>query len=175
MAESQRRGKRGERDNSKIHAYSYSTIAVGGTFLAQKKAAVKKTTQKKATAVKTVRKRAVKKAAEPNWLTAVRAAQEKKAQDIRVLDLTGISSFTDFFVICTGTSAKQNQAISDEVALQMKKHGERPLSVEGYKPGDWILTDFGDMIVHAQTAKARAYYDLERLWREGKPLEIPAA
>jgi ribosome-associated protein len=120
-----------------------------------------------------VKKPAVKKAADPTWLTAVRAAEEKKAIDIRVLDLTGISSFTDFFVICTGSSSKQNQAISDEVAFQMKKSGELPLSVEGYRTAEWILTDYGDLVVHSLTPKARAYYDLERLWRDGKTVEIP--
>jgi ribosome-associated protein len=121
-----------------------------------------------------VKKPAVKKAADPTWLTAVRAAEEKKAIDIKVLDLTGISSFTDFFVICTGSSAKQNQAISDEVAMRMKKRGELPLSVEGYSTAEWILTDYGDLVIHTLTPKARAYYDLERLWREGKVLAIPA-
>ena len=91
-----------------------------------------------------------------------------------MLDLTGVSSFTDFFVICTGSSAKQNQAISDEVAIRMKKRGELPLSVEGYGQAEWILTDYGDLVVHALTPKSRAYYDLERLWRDGKPVEIPA-
>jgi ribosome-associated protein len=120
-----------------------------------------------------VKKPAAKKTEDPTWLTAVRAAEEKKAQDIKVLDLTGISSFTDFFVICTGSSAKQNQAISDEVAIRLKKRGERPLSVEGYNQADWVLSDYGDLVVHALTPKARGYYDLERLWREGKPVEIP--
>ncbi len=123
---------------------------------------------------KAVKKAAVKKAADPTWLTAVRAAEEKKAIDIKVLDLTGISSFTDFFVICTGSSSKQNQAISDEVATRMKKGGELPLSVEGYSTAEWILTDYGDLVVHSLTPKARAYYDLERLWRDGKAVEIPA-
>jgi ribosome-associated protein len=121
-----------------------------------------------------VKKPAVKKAADPTWLTAVRAAEEKKALDIKVLDLTGVSSFTDFFVICTGSGSKQNQAISDEVAMRMKKRGELPLSVEGYSTAEWILTDYGDLVVHTFTPKARTYYDLERLWREGKPVEIPA-
>jgi ribosome-associated protein len=112
--------------------------------------------------------------AAPTWLTAVRAAEEKKALDIKVLDLTGISSFTDFFVICTGSSTKQNQAISDEVAMRMKKIGELPLSVEGYSTAEWILTDYGDVVIHTLTPKARAYYDLERLWRDGKTVEIPA-
>ena len=119
------------------------------------------------------KKQAVKPPEDPTWLTAVRAAEEKKALDIKVLDLTGVSSFTDFFVICTGSSAKQNQAISDEVAMRMKKRGELPLSVEGYNQAEWVLTDYGDVVVHALTPKARTYYDLERLWREGKPVEIP--
>jgi ribosome-associated protein len=123
---------------------------------------------------KSAKKPVVKKAADPTWLTAVRAAEEKKAIDIKVLDLTGVSSFTDFFVICTGSSAKQNQAISDEVAMRMKKRGELPLSVEGYSTAEWILTDYGDVVIHTLTPKARAYYDLERLWREGKPVGIPA-
>lgn len=121
-----------------------------------------------------VKKRAAKKPEEPTWLTAVRAAEEKKALDIKVLDLTGVSSFTDHFVICTGASAKQNQAISDEVAMRLKKRGELPLSVEGYNQAEWVLTDYGDLVVHSLTPKARAYYDLERLWREGKPVQIPA-
>jgi ribosome-associated protein len=91
-----------------------------------------------------------------------------------VLDPSGVSSFTDFFVICTGSSSKQNQAISDEVAFRMKKRGELPLSVEGYGQAEWVLTDYGDVVIHSLTPKARAYYDLERLWREGKPVEIPA-
>lgn len=137
--------------------------------IAVKKAAVKKAPAKNATP----KKAAAKKAADPTWLTAVRAAEEKKALDIKVLDLTGVSSFTDFFVICTGSSTKQNQAISDEVAFRMKKRGELPLSVEGFNQGEWILTDYGDVVIHSLTPKARAYYDLERLWREGKPVEIP--
>lgn len=120
-----------------------------------------------------MKKPAVRKLVDPTWLTAVRAAEEKKAQDIKVLDLSGVSSFTDFFVICTGSSSKQNQAISDEVAFRMKKRGEMPISVEGYKQAEWVLTDYGDVVIHSLTPKARAYYDLERLWREGKSVEIP--
>jgi ribosome-associated protein len=111
---------------------------------------------------------------DPGWLIAVRAAQEKKATDITVLDLTGITSFTDYFVICTGASSRQNQAIADEIGLQLKKAGDRPISVEGYEQGEWILSDYGDFLVHVFTAKSREYYSLERLWREAKSLPIPA-
>lgn len=111
---------------------------------------------------------------QPGWLTAVRAAQDKKAIDITVLDLTGITSFTDYFVICSGTSSRQNQAIADEIRLQLKQQGETANSVEGYEQGEWILSDYGDFLVHVFTAKAREYYSLERLWREAKVVPIPA-
>lgn len=110
-----------------------------------------------------------------SWLVAVRAAESKKATDIRVLDLTGITSFTDYFVICTGANQRQIQAIGDEVNLQMKRQaGELPLSVEGYTQAEWLLADYGDLLVHVFSPKARQYYDLERLWRSAKTVEIPA-
>ena len=103
----------------------------------------------------------------------MRAAQEKQAKDIRVLDLTGITSFTDHFVICTGANTRQNQAITDEIAQQLKRHGQRPSSVEGYEQGEWILSDYGDFLVHVFSAKAREYYSLERLWRDAKDVPLP--
>jgi ribosome-associated protein len=112
----------------------------------------------------------------PTWLVAVRAAESKKATDIKVLDLTGITSFADYFVICTGSNQRQIQAISDEVGLQLKQRAsELPLSLEGYNQAEWILADYGDLLVHIFSPKAREYYDLERLWRSAKLLEIPAA
>jgi len=93
-----------------------------------------------------------------------------------VLDLTGITSFADFFVICTGANQRQIQAISDEVNLQVKHQaGELPISVEGYSQAEWVLADFGDLLVHIFSSKAREYYGLERLWRGAKKVEIPAA
>ncbi len=77
-------------------------------------------------------------------------------------------------MICTGASSRQAQAITDEVALQLKERGERPSSVEGYDQGEWILSDYGDFLVHVFTAKAREYYSLERLWREAKRHDVPA-
>ena len=111
----------------------------------------------------------------PAWEIAVRAAQEKQAKDIRVLDLTGITSFTDYFVICTGLNTRQCQAISDEIGLQLKRQrGELPTGVEGYEQGEWILADYGDFLVHVFSPKAREYYALERLWRDAKDLPVPA-
>jgi len=105
----------------------------------------------------------------------VRAAESKKATDIRILDLTGITSFADFFVICSGGNQRQVQAISDEVGLQLKQQaGELPISVEGYNQAEWVLADYGDLLVHVFSLKAREYYGLERLWRSAKTVEIPA-
>ena len=86
-----------------------------------------------------------------------------------------MTSFADYFVICTGNNSKQVQAIADEVGMQLKKLGEHPISVEGYAQAEWILADYGDMLVHIFSTKAREYYGLERLWRAAKTVQIPAA
>ena len=113
-------------------------------------------------------------AAVPTWTIAVRAAESKQATDIKVLDLTGITTFADYFVICTGSNQRQIQAIADEVGLRIKHEaGELPMSVEGYEQGEWVLADYGDLLVHVFSAKARVFYDLERLWRNATPVEIP--
>jgi ribosome-associated protein len=112
--------------------------------------------------------------ATPSWLLAVRAAESKKATDIRVLDLTGITTFADYFVICTGSNQRQVQAISDDIGLQLKHQtGELPISVEGYNQAEWVLADYGDLLIHVFSPKSRAYFDLERLWRSAKTVEIP--
>lgn len=102
---------------------------------------------------------------------AVRAAESKKAEDIKVLDLRGITSFADYFIICTGTNPRQIQTIADEIETRLKEYGERPVNVEGYTNAEWVLVDYGDFIVHIFTEQSRSYYDLERLWRDAKPLE----
>ncbi len=105
-------------------------------------------------------------------LIAARAADSKKATDLSLLDLRGISSFTDFFVICSGANARQIQAIADEVHGQLKQSGRLPIGVEGYDKAEWVLADYGDFIVHIFSPAARSFYELERLWRAAKP--VPA-
>jgi len=105
---------------------------------------------------------------------ALHAAAEKKAIDPTVLDLREIASFTDFFFITSGTNERQVQAISDEVYETLKKAGSTAARVEGYKTAEWILLDYGDFVVHVFEQKARNFYDLERLWRESKRVELPA-
>ena len=103
---------------------------------------------------------------------ALNAAWEKKALDLTVLDLGEIASFTDFFVIATGTNKRQVQAISDEIVDQLKRAGTRAARVEGYQTAEWILVDYGDFVVHVFEDKARRFYDLERLWREANRIDV---
>jgi ribosome-associated protein len=103
---------------------------------------------------------------------ALSAAAEKKALDLTVLDLRGIASFTDFFVITTGTNRRQCQAISDGVVEQLKRSGTRAARVEGFQTAEWILVDYGDFVVHVFDEKARRFYDLERLWREARRIDV---
>jgi len=108
-------------------------------------------------------------------LTALQAASDKKALEPVVLDLRQIASFTDYFVITSGANERQVQAISDEVFERLKKAGVAAARVEGYKNAEWILLDYGDFIVHVFADKARKFYDLERLWRESRQVELPPA
>jgi ribosome-associated protein len=103
---------------------------------------------------------------------ALHAAADKKAIDLTVLDLRGIASFTDFFVIASGTNRRQVQAVSDEVVEQLKRRGTRAARVEGYQTAEWILVDYGDFVFHVFDEKARRFYDLERLWRAAVRIDI---
>ena len=106
-------------------------------------------------------------------LLALHGADEKKAVDIVVLDLREIASFTDYFVITSGNNERQVQAIADGIVEILKKTGTSAARVEGYKKAEWILLDYGDFVVHVFEEKARRFYDLERLWRESKRVELP--
>jgi len=106
------------------------------------------------------------------WM-ALASAAEKKAIDTVVLDLREIASFTDYFIIASGANERQVQAISDEVVETLKKSGSPVVRVEGYKTAEWILLDYGDFVMHIFGDKARKFYDLERLWRESKRVELP--
>ena len=107
-------------------------------------------------------------------LAALHAASDKKALDLVVIDLRAIATFTDYFVITSGANQRQVQAIADEVVDKLKKGGTPAARVEGYRTAEWILVDYGDFIVHVFEDKSRRFYDLERLWREGQRVELPA-
>jgi ribosome-associated protein len=108
-------------------------------------------------------------------LLVLHAAGEKKAHDLVVLDLREVASFTDYFVIASGTNVRQVQAIADEVQEQLRKRlGVKPARVEGYNTAEWVLLDYGDFILHVFEEKSRRFYDLERLWRDAARVPVPA-
>jgi ribosome-associated protein len=104
---------------------------------------------------------------------AIHAAGERKALDIVVLDLREVASFTDFFVIASGTNVRQVQAIADAVEEHLRKELRvKPARVEGYNSAEWVLLDYGDFILHVFEEKSRRFYDLERLWRDASRLNV---
>ena len=105
-------------------------------------------------------------------LLCLRAAIEKKAQAPVLLELKGISSFTDYFLLCSGKSDRQVQAISKAIEETLKKRGIRPLGQEGTLGGKWILMDFEDVVVHIFLEPVRKFYDLEGLWMEAPRIDL---
>jgi ribosome-associated protein len=103
---------------------------------------------------------------------AVRAALDKKASDVVILDLRSTPAFTDFFVLCSGQSTRQVKAIVDAVEETLRAAKIRPAHVEGYDRAEWILMDYFTFIVHVFTPQTRAFYSLERLWGDAKRIEV---
>ena len=105
--------------------------------------------------------------------TAVRAALDKKAEDVVVLDLRNAGGFTDYFVICTGANARQINAISDSVRETLKRDlAERPALAEGVEKSEWILLDYFNFVVHVFSRDCRSFYGLERLWGNAERIEV---
>lgn len=105
-------------------------------------------------------------------LTCANAAQEKKARDILLMDLQGISLIADYFLVCTGGSTIQVQAIAENIDEKLSQQGQPPLRIEGLKEGRWVLMDFGGVVVHVFQQEERLYYNLERLWGDAKTIAI---
>jgi ribosome-associated protein len=103
----------------------------------------------------------------------VQASANKKAENIKVLDLKNLSSFTEYFVICSGTSDRQVQAIADSIIIELKEEGFLPVAVEGYREGRWVIVDYGDMVAHIFHDALREFYDLENLWNHARKVPIP--
>ncbi|HZP33212.1 MAG TPA: ribosome silencing factor [Candidatus Acidoferrales bacterium] len=108
----------------------------------------------------------------PELLSAIEAAQNKKAGAITLLDLTGLGAFTDYFLLCSGYSTPQVQAISEAVEEALKARGLRPQHREGRSGAEWLLLDYGFLIVHILSERLRAFYDLERLWRMARRIDF---
>ncbi|HQR40019.1 MAG TPA: ribosome silencing factor [Blastocatellia bacterium] len=107
-------------------------------------------------------------------MLAAHGAADRKALDIVAIDIRAIASFAEYFLICSGTSTRQVQAIADEVIDRLRTELDiRPVNNEGYEAGNWILLDYGDLIVHVFTEESRQFYQLERLWRDAERVALP--
>jgi ribosome-associated protein len=103
---------------------------------------------------------------------AVKAAAENRGQDIMVLDLTGVTSLFDFFVLITGSSRRQLSAIADEIERGLKLIGEKKLSISGVEEGRWVVMDYGSIVIHLFDEETRGFYNLENLWADGKLVDV---
>lgn len=114
----------------------------------------------------------VEKNAKEMVKTAVAALQDKKGEDIRVIDISGVTVIADYFIIASGSNPNQVQALVDNVEEQMYKAGYDDPRVEGYNTASWVLLDYNDVIVHVFSQDDRLFYDLERIWRDGKEIDV---
>lgn len=105
---------------------------------------------------------------------ACKAIDDKKGQDIKIIDIHNVSVIADYFVIASGTNSNQVQAIVDNVEEQLGRAGFEAKQIDGNRNSSWILMDYGDVIVHVFDEENRLFYDLERIWRDGKVLEMDA-
>ena len=114
----------------------------------------------------------VKEEIAPSFDLYIKAVLGKKAEDIVALDLRGLTSLADVFIICTGRSNRQVTAIAEFIERYLKKTGIKPLSVEGKTEGQWVLLDYGDIVIHVFYDTVRKFYDLEGLWSDAKRMKI---
>lgn len=103
---------------------------------------------------------------------AILALEDKKAEDIRVIDISEVSVLADYFIIADGNNRNQVQAMIDNVEETLGKEGYQPKQIEGYQNANWVLMDYTDIIVHVFDKENRLFYDLERIWRDGKTVSL---
>ena len=108
-------------------------------------------------------------------ILAAKALDSKKGEEVKIMEVTDLTSLADYFVICTGSSNTQINALCDAVEEKLEEGaGEKPLHREGHRGGIWVLLDYGCVVVHVFNSEAREFYGLERLWSDGKPLDVAA-
>jgi ribosome-associated protein len=105
-------------------------------------------------------------------MAIARAGLDKKAEDVTVLDVRGLTSYADYFVVMTADSDRQAAAIADHVEQTMKNAGVSKVSAEGYESGRWILIDYGDVVAHVMSRESRGFYDLEGLWADARRFQV---
>ena len=103
---------------------------------------------------------------------AVAALEDRKAVDVKVINIENISTLADYFIIASGTNRNQVQAMSEAVEEELQKHDIHPKNIEGYQTANWILMDYGDIVLHIFDEENRLFYDIERIWKDGSPAEL---
>ncbi len=105
-------------------------------------------------------------------ILAAQALDSKKGEELKVLEVTELTTLADYFVLCTGGSSTQISALCDAVEEKLEQAGERPLRREGHRGGTWVLLDYGCVVVHVFNGEARSFYSLDHLWSDGKPMDL---
>ncbi len=105
---------------------------------------------------------------------ALKALEDKKALDVRILDISHVTVLADYFLIASGSNRNQVQAMVDQVEEELRKTGYTPRQIEGYQTANWVLLDYGDIIIHVFDEENRLFYDLERIWRDGTAMDPEA-
>ena len=103
---------------------------------------------------------------------AVAALEDRKAVDVKVINIENISTLADYFIIASGTNRNQVQAMSEAVEEELQKQDIHPKNIEGYQTANWILMDYGDIVLHIFDDENRLFYDIERIWKDGSPAEL---
>lgn len=106
--------------------------------------------------------------------TIINALDDKKAENIQIIDISEISTVADYFIITNGTNRSQIQALSDNVQEKLAAKGIHPKNIEGYNTANWILLDYSDILIHIFDKESRGFYDLERIWRDAQCVDIDA-
>ncbi len=104
----------------------------------------------------------------------VNAIEDKKGEEVRVIDISKVSVIGDFFIIASGNNRSQIQAIADDISEKLGRAGLEQKNIEGYQNANWVLIDFGDIIVHLFDQENRSFYDLDRIWRDGDTVDVAA-
>lgn len=103
---------------------------------------------------------------------AIQALEDKKAEDLKLIDISEVSVIADYFLIASGSNRSQIQALTDQVEETLGRNGHAVKQIEGYATANWVLMDFGDIIVHIFDRENRLFYDLERIWKDGKEIDL---
>jgi ribosome-associated protein len=146
----------------------------GKRWAPKRKVAAAKTALRPRRTVAVTEPAATPDTARPTAVAIAKAALDKKAEDVTVLDVRGLTSYADYFVVVTADSDRQASAIADHVEDAMKQLGISKVGVEGYETGRWILVDYGDVVAHVMNKESRGFYDLEGLWADAPRFQVEA-